>query len=188
MTIKLTVESFLKDVENHKMVSCIGNEGVRDIKFKKPDSGDMWFGISTFSGHLCIYGDMGCYVFSRYGTDDMFNFFRSTELKINYSSWSEKIVATSRFGKNNNGNSWEYFDFDKTIANIKENYWDSDKVLAALEEVSEDNSDVRVYDQLNEIEGLEDVGEHMVYSPCYHVLWCMYAIVWAIQQYDAREV
>ena len=31
---------------------------------------------------------------------------------------------------------------------------------------------------------LQDFWEHDLTKPTFHVLWCMYAIVWGIQQYD----
>ena len=74
--------------------------GYRHLLFRQPNSGNMWFEIITWPDSLMIRGDMGSWSFSR--VQDMFTFFRSDQLKINPSYWTEKIDSESRFG----GPSW----------------------------------------------------------------------------------
>jgi hypothetical protein len=152
----------------------------------------MWFEVVTWPGSLAIHGDMGTWTFSR--VDDMFTFFRSKELKINAQYWCEKVGAESRFG----GPS-EKFNSDTFKANVissLDNY-DLDKtentaVIEALERdvfCEEDEASVRralanfSHDGFTFSDSWEINGN----AYTYHFLWCLHAIVWAIQQYDAAE-
>ena len=75
-------------------LSILHDEGVyRHLQMKQPNTNNMWYDIVTYPNNLVISGDMGCCVFSR--INDMFQFFRTDELSINYSYWSEKEQATS---------------------------------------------------------------------------------------------
>lgn len=95
-----TEESFLKDVEKHKM-TVVRDDGVyRHLRFAATGqySWNQWFEIVTWPGRLAYHGDMGTYVFSR--IEDMFQFFRDGrqdgKLHINTSYWGEKLDAVSR--------------------------------------------------------------------------------------------
>jgi hypothetical protein len=100
MTHECTEERFLRDVADHRMI-VISDEGVnRHIRFKEPNSSNMYFDLITWPGHLCYTGDMGTYVFQR--LHDMFEFFRTDReyhrqrgrrLGINLSYWTEKLIA-----------------------------------------------------------------------------------------------
>ena len=99
-----TEESFLKDVENHKMTVLLDNGVYRHLRFSS-GSFNMQFDIVTYPWHLVFSGDMGCFVFSR--LDDMFEFFRCDwindrkdgKLRINPSYWGEKLEAVDRRGR-----------------------------------------------------------------------------------------
>lgn len=112
-----TEERFLRDVAQHQM-TVIRDDGVsRHIRFKKPDSSDMFFDLITWPGHLCYTGDMGTYVFQR--LTDMFEFFRTDraynqsrgrKLGINLGYWTEKLIAVDG---NRHGGKPKAFDEEK---------------------------------------------------------------------------
>ncbi|NHQ93355.1 hypothetical protein [Janthinobacterium lividum] len=91
-------ERFLRDVAKHEMI-VIRDDGVhRHIRFKQPDSSNMFFDLVTWPGFLCYSGDMGTYVFQR--TQDMFGFFRKNGRLdgIDRRYWAEKIEAADNTG------------------------------------------------------------------------------------------
>jgi len=96
MTLACTQEDFLRDVERHEII-VIRDDGVnRHIRFTQPNSGNMYFDLITWPGHLCYTSDMGTYVFRR--LHDMFEFFSTDrrsddKLYINLCYWTEKLIA-----------------------------------------------------------------------------------------------
>jgi hypothetical protein len=98
MSAACSEERFLRDVAKHEM-TVIRDDGVhRHIRFKQPDSSNMFFDLVTWPGFLCYSGDMGTYVFQR--TQDMFGFFRKNGRLngIDHRYWAEKIEAADRTG------------------------------------------------------------------------------------------
>lgn len=98
---KLTVESFLKNVENHTANILLDNGVYRHIHCSNNGSSNRHFNIVTYPGYLVISGDMGGFTFRR--LNDMFNFFGGYEGKpthpgINADYWHEKCESVSRFG------------------------------------------------------------------------------------------
>lgn len=100
-----TDESFLKNVQNHKIKILNDNEVYRHIRFSDGSS-NMFFELITAPGLLLYRGDMGCYEFER--LHDMFDFFRKDRehgktmngnLSINTGYWEEKCQSESRFGR-----------------------------------------------------------------------------------------
>ena len=87
---------WLEASKNHEMQVVYDDGCRREVIFKSPGSGDHWFGLKTWPWHICIYGDIGTYVFSR--VEDMFTFFRRDELSVNEGYWHEKLKSISRFG------------------------------------------------------------------------------------------
>jgi hypothetical protein len=204
---QMTSGQFLKDVESHA-ITIKQNDGLyRHLSFRQPGphSWNMWFDLVTWPGNLVIRGGMGTWAFSR--VDDMFRFFRSSEeLKINPHYWMEKIDAESRFG----GPSMR-FSPDKFKVAVLERLEGcelradtSDKIKAELEDEVfgiEDESEARR--ALRDFEHYHlpdpsaipckkftftDTWEIKAQGYTYHYLWCCYAIVWGIQQYDAAQV
>lgn len=190
--MKLTKEIFLNEVKNHKM-HIVLDEGVnRVIEFKNPETCNQWFGISTFNNHLVFYGDMGTYVFQK--TKDMFNFFRSDELKIRPNYWHEKLQAkdlqcnTLVFDLD----SWKElvkFHFEQIDCSYKE---EKIKFLSDVSDESEartcfsnyTDSDAWGQNFVGKEEEIYDLSVCDSYVYSHHFIWCCYAIVWAIKQYD----
>lgn len=182
---------FLCDVSGHKMTVRLNSGVYRHLHFRAAkDSWNMWFEVVTWPGSLAIHGDMGTWTFSR--LDDMFDFFRSSELKINASYWGEKIQAESRFG-----GPYKIFDSESFKANVLSSLdgygldeCEVKDIAAALEdEVFAEEDEQCAYRALAEFkyEGgfqFSDYWEISGMGYSYHFLWCLYAIVWGIQQYD----
>jgi hypothetical protein len=180
-------ESFLKNVANHKL-TIIKDDGLyRHIRLKAPGTSCRYFDIVTWPGHLAYTGDMGSYTFTR--VKDMFEFFRDDDDSwgINPRYWSEKVVAMDNSDKIKN------FCWDKFVTNLMEECETDEQkswMKSELKCVENDEfgavSFVREFDNDNEAGvDLSDFWERSssVFSSRY--LWCCYALVWAIRQYDA---
>lgn len=180
---------FPKDIANHQMMIKLDNALYRHLSFRKPDNSHQWFELVTFPHVLVINGDMGTWTFSR--VEDMFTFFRGE--RINTSYWSEKVLSSSRFG-----GPEEKFDRDVWIGNVLqhvEDYADDfeqrESIKAALTrevfDCEEDEGCLKRALAEFEHDGFEftDSWEIDGKAWTYHFIWCLYAIVWGIQQYDA---
>lgn len=194
----LTVEQFQRDVANHKMTMTVRLDAglYRHLAFRTegPNSWNLWFELVTWPNAIIIRGDMGSWSFSR--VEDMFRFFRnSKELEINPHYWEEKCESVdTRTGP------CKVFDSDyyrECILESLDNYdLEGDKHAATREALQQalretDDDQRSIYDAACGFEyedfRLSDPWEigGRVYS--YHFLWCLYAIVWGIQQYDAMK-
>jgi hypothetical protein len=191
-------EQFMDCVREHKMEVVMDNGVHRNLRFSKGSVFDS-FGITTWPGHLCVYGDRGTYVFSR--LYDMFDFFRKNEASPNISPyyWGEKIQAISRF------DGYEEFDpeaFRESVMHYLE-YWFDDQESDEREELREelerflgycdmsneyyaysDAHDWEYTSSSNKVYRLTDFHEYRIMKHTYNYLWCLYAIVWGIEQYD----
>jgi len=184
-------------------LSILHDEGVyRHLQMKQPNTNNMWYDIVTYPNNLVISGDMGCCVFSR--INDMFQFFRTDELSINYSYWSEKEQATSIFGQNT--------EYDRSTLpkylDMCRNRWVKKYVPSEdeIEEVDESLDDAKYIISYfrHEIEAYDFLGEIDEYSPLEKIIdqnywelnftkttgfqeWRLYAINHAIRLYDAEK-
>lgn len=216
MTREVTEESFLKDVSKHEM-TIIRDDGVhRHLRMKKPQSGDMYFDIVTYPHFLVYSGDMGCYVFSR--IDDMFEFFRAglrdpAKLQINEGYWAEKLEATDKPDghKSYSPARFERYVNDR-VKELLENELDEEscedlaQTKEDLRQQIEDNILAYAHDNeyaartaLAEFEWITDTNlgkrrpfqdswEANFYEYTFRFVWCLYAIVWTIREYDLRKV
>ena len=193
---------FLEDVRHHVMTIQNDDGLFRVVRFARPGSSVYAFTVVTWPGYLAITGDMGDYVFSR--VPDMFTFFRSTDeaLRINPSYWHEKMVAEGR-------ERAKEFSKDHILEYVRERLdaWIEEEG-PTQEEIAtvKSNIDLLIVSPLNSGEyGMEGSCRLLYEFPCsrsegfqldeptdwpsfqeytYHFLWCLYAIVWGIQQYD----
>lgn len=197
MAIEKIKVNFLKDTEDFHIRSIEEVGIVRNIRFGSMDGGSAHhFNLTTWPGYLAISGDMGCFVFRR--VEDMFDFFRSDEeLKINPDYWHEKITSTG--GRR----SAKSFYKDKLLSSCREifeSYSESfelseDQKSELWEEMQSVFSDCRSQRDVThaamgfDMHGFqfdyESIPDGMDYS--YHFIWCLFAIVWGIQQYDAHK-
>jgi hypothetical protein len=202
-----TEERFLSDVANHEMRIDRDDGLSRELKFRNPEGygSNCWFEIITWPGRLCINGDHGCYVFSR--ISDMFKFFRHNganadgkPLYINDGYWAEKLVAAASDRskvRNWSDDKFERIVKERFVAHIRENMRGmpnerrelreaiESEVLAVSEVETDAISEARDFD----MHGLnfEDVWEWDCTEWNFHFIWCLYAIVWGIQQYDKSK-
>ena len=219
MSAASTEERFLRDVSKHEM-TVIRDDGVhRHIRFKQPDSSNMFFDLVTWPGFLCYSGDMGTYVFQR--TQDMFGFFRKNGRLdgIDRRYWAEKIEAADNTGVTRHShdefmrqiNDWvdQHAEGDKPGDDEPEQLALWAEAYAELraevesEVLSADSNEVRCFDAANDFEHAGDAWQAFhgpdakfeftdfwevdtkEYTPRF--LWCCYALVWGIEQYDAAQ-
>lgn len=189
-----TEKIFLKDVTEHQM-TILRDEGLcRHIRFKNPST--MSFDLITWPGYLCYTGDMGTYVFRR--LEDMFQFFRSShpcqsnedmQLSINPSYWAEKLEAVDRVDgprEYSPDKFREYFVWwmndNEASTELQEEIEDS--ILAYAEDGPEE---ARKAAMEFEYEGeylFPNFWEISIETYTFRYLWCCYAMVWGISQYD----
>lgn len=206
---RVTQQEFLRDVRSHAMTIERDDGIYRHIRFQQSES--QWlhrFEIITWPGALCIRGDVGTYVFSRVA--DMFEFFRSPlptdgNLYINDGYWSEKLIASDCSGRRGDGAM--RFDPDLFceqvkrlyVEHVRENMRGMPDERRALRSAIED--EVLSYADSSESEALgaaqqfehdgfrlQDFWEVECRSYTAQFIWSLYAISWAIRQYDASKV
>lgn len=192
----LTENEFLANVMSHVM-TVIRDEGThRHLRFKQPGSMNRYFDLITWPGSLCFTGDMGTYVFSR--IEDMFTFFRSDykddRLHINPQYWAEKLDAADR----RTGGAADEYSPDKFRKQVA--YWlTSMEVSRAMRQAVKDQVLSRAddgeffamqaaVDFEHDGQRLSDFWEANLRDYTYHFVWCCYALVWAIKQYDTLQV
>lgn len=185
-----TEEKFLLDVAEHQMIIMRDAGTDRHLRFKRANTSNQYFDLITWPGVLCYHGDMGTFVFSR--IEDMFEFFREYEqsgpLKINLGYWAEKLRAVTRH------DGYEKFSSDlfkqRVMEYAKDCGADRPTMNVIRDEVlpkAEDGEQMAYYAAYNfEHDGfrLTDFYEINCREYTYYFVWCCYAIVWAIRQYD----
>lgn len=192
--IPLGPEQFLIDVSEHRL-SLRRDDGLyRHLSFRKPKDSNLWFDIVTWPDCLVMRGDMGTWAFSR--VEDMFTFFRNEKLKINRSYWAEKLLNGTDGGRR----SAQEFDEDVFRAALEDqlvNYYDIDgERLDAIRSALKEKLSFHEGEGQHGLMGAayDFKHDHFQFDPCelpsgliyqYHFVWCLYAIVWGIQQYDA---
>ena len=199
MTVELTKETFLRDVSAHTM-EVVRSEGVnRHLRFRRGGESYVYgFDVITWPGTLCIHGDCGTYVFSR--VTDMFEFFRSSDGRINPSYWHEKVEAQDRTG---GVKEWDEKVFRRAVVERFRDWWRDlgefrarrgcwDEVRSMVLDCSDDEHQAMAsaYDFSFSWHGgrdfrFEDAYELAGERFTHRFLWNCHAIVWAIQQFDA---
>lgn len=198
MTWKCTEKDFLENVKDHK-IHVLQDDGLRrHIRYQRDGSWCYGFDLLTWPGHLCITGDCGSYLFAR--IEDMFGFFRDgkDKLRINPHYWAEKCLAHKGI---------EEFDADKFRENVKEwfkNVEESDdfeddeedeektnrkeEIREAVEELLQLDNEFECYQAIRDFDydliDFSDFWECNCKDYTYQYIWCLYAIVWGINQYD----
>lgn len=207
-----TQEQFLRDAGAHKMTVIRDNGVDRHITFRSPDGGSpYWFEVLTWPGALCIRGDMGTYVFSR--TADMFEFFRKnnrnvpSDLYINTGYWCEKLQAVACNGEGRGrADEFSYEKFEaKVKTHVARHLEDSEISVERLAELMDEiQSEILAPAQDYRSEGnafrcmrefsapdfpdlFDECYEWNVREYTFHFVWNLYAIAWAIRQYDAAK-
>jgi len=193
-----TAEEFLKDVANHQMTIPLSDGVYRHVRFRSTVRGwNQWFDLVTWPGCLTISGDMGTWTFSR--LPDMFEFFRDSQLRINEGYWAEKLQGGNCTGRSSGAMQFdaELFrerlfgqikDFDLTA---KQRGFVGRELKELLDSTDENEHYMyrAVYDFDCEVPGYgrfrfdgAELPNGRTYT--YRFVWCLYAIVWGIQQFD----
>lgn len=208
MAREITQDEFLKDVQNHVM-TLVHDDGLhRHLVFRQPEPSSWlhWFEVVTWPGALCIRGYCGTYVFSR--LPDMFKFFRhdcpNGGLYINDGYWAEKLIASESRGRHADGVM--RFDPDEFRDAVNRHY--VDHVRHNMRGMPDERKALREaleYDVLSSADDgehaamraacdfehdgfqLTDFWEVDCHKYTVQFIWSLYAISWAIKQYDARE-
>lgn len=188
-------EQFDKDTANHSIDVQLDDGVFRHIVCTNNGSSVYRFNITTWPGYLCISGDMGCFVFSR--LFDMFEFFvddKRDPWGINPGYWGEKLQER--------GDSYKKYcseKFEKTIRELLENHleWeDDDEKRAKLEDEMDTfftetdtyfEADARRAIGEFDCSAFDDVWECDFDEYTFHYIWCLRAIVWCINHYNAQK-
>jgi len=201
MEINDIKENFIKDIKDHAL-TVVREDGLyRHIRCQRSDSWVYGFEIITWPGYLAYVGDMGDYVFKR--IPDMFDFFGSNG--INPSYWSEKVVAEC-YDKIREFSEEEYRkQVEKWRDNIVEDIetpYDGDEEDRAIEQnafiqavnnelldyLVDSISEEECYRLLSEFKHNDiqcyDAWEWDFKTFTYRYIWALYAITWAIGQYN----
>lgn len=193
----ITKDYFLSTVKDHKMTIEQDNGVFRCIEFEKPGNVSYYFRLTTFPGYLVITGDCGNYVFRR--LHDMFDFFRSSDFTIDPGYWAEKLDAIDKHSNvrvyseelackflTEDFNNWceenGYNEHGQDDLHASDSYDFQHAILDGC--ATEDG-----FLLLGTVElpcGYTcDTWEFDPYELSPSFIWCLYAIVWGIQQYDA---
>jgi hypothetical protein len=192
-TYHCSAERFAQDTSAHQMTVSRADGVNRHLQFRSPAGSIYWFDVITWPGTLCINGDCGTYVFRR--VTDMFDFFRNPAGSINPTYWAEKCVSGALDGIKR----FEWDAFERAVRAYMDNVVDNDAAVEWAKEVRKE-----VFDSLGSIEqdqfgavtfirAFEHDGFHFTdwESDCreytFHFIWCLRAIVWSIQQWDASQ-
>ena len=191
-----TLEQFLEDVKNHELTICQNDCVYRHLEFKNPKHHNHYFSISTLPNYLLITGYMGTLVFSR--QYDMFDFFRSDDLKINPYHWSRQIQSTTQRAAEA---SFLEFDLNKIIEYAQEklnHFLESNELSEVDKEELLEEFDRKIlscsgdeFEIVGEIKNFNchsfkfiDFLEDDYTEYTYGYIWLCYAIVWGIKKFD----
>lgn len=200
---------FLKDVSQHKMTVLMDDGLYRHLRFVSSGepAWNQWFEIITWPGRLAYSGDMGTYVFAR--LDDMFEFFRADQrsydkMYINPGYWAEKLQAVDIRGSVGDYQEFSPERFTEYVQGDLEEWLrecsldkEGERQLREAVGVVLESADCgkeeafrTVCNFREEIGGqtfmFHDAWEWNVSEYTRRYLWCCYALVWAIRQYDER--
>ena len=187
-----TEETFLKDVRKHQIQVLRDDGEYRHVRFSN-GSYCMQFDLITWPGYLAYSGDMGCYVFSR--IRDMFEFFRGKPegpLAINLGYWHEKVEAQAR---HDGVKEYQPEKFREQVERWLESLEATEEQRQAVElevlRYADDGEHEAMRAAMDfEHDGfrLTDFWEANCTEYTYRYIWCCYALVWGIRQYDASKV
>lgn len=212
----VTEARFLSDIATHQL-EIIKDDGLyRHLRFKQPDSINMYFDLVTWPGHLSYSGDMGSYTFTR--LRDMFEFFRTDQdserlkskgltLGINPSYWAEKLQSVDknsgyeefdeeRFEEIIKGRvlSWCRENKDRTTKEERRELWGEvmDQVLSLEDNYTGQRRTGAAYDFHHTVNRnlnfyFEDLFDSRLQRYTLRFLWCCYALAWGIKLYDETK-
>jgi len=188
---------FERNTADHEL-TVVRDDGLyRHLRCQAPGTWSYGFDIVTWPGYLFIGGDVDDFVFAR--IPDMFEFFGDgTKYSggINPSYWSEKLQGPRAIDQA------ERYSSERLRAQIRE--WCRER-CEELDRAEVEDLERAVAEKLLDREELADQTSalflvrdfehagHQIYEPeewdlreyTQGFLWCCWAIVWAIEQYNA---
>ncbi len=184
---------FAKDVAEHVM-EVIRDDGLyRHLRFKQPESSNMYFDILTWPGCLCFTGDMGTYVFQR--VRDMLSFFRrdaGRHVELRYAA--EKLLAED-IGDGTRRYSQELFEeaVNERVADaveLRDTEWAEELRSAVEGDVLSWGGEERAAQTAVREFTWDDFSFGDWENGCkdfsYRFVWCCRAVEWAVARYDER--
>lgn len=195
---KQVLDQFVEDVSEHQL-TIMRDAGVyRHLLCRNPKFDKMYaFEIITSPNLLLFHGDCGTFVFSR--LHDMFQFFRSdcvrSDLPLGY--WSEKIEAAPA--------GIDVMMYSQRLAEdsvqaVFDTWAQSQSLQGSDLEHAQQELDDQILIHCDSLDALFDcIGTELECGYTFDivdvnyrtlhpaVIWCMYAIVWAIRQYDKAK-
>lgn len=198
------LQQFQRDTAEHLM-EVLHDDGIyRHLRFSRAHSGAYHFALTTWPGYLCISGDMGCFTFSR--ISDMFEFFRdnNSSMGINPSYWAQKLESGASTADRRLYMEW---DGDAFVRAVVEEYkaWlesgalpEPDTTEAVKDEIRNEILEKAEFEEVacmavsefycSDASGLFqdfliDMG-NSCHRYSFHYLWCCWAIVHGIAEYD----
>lgn len=194
---KATAERFRRDTAEHVMTVLHADGLYRHLRCARPESSMYWFEVVTWPGALALRGDVdGRPVFSR--LDDMFQFFRSGNGRINPQYWAEKLGDPSAVESYSEDRFKEYV--NEALAEAEAEYpgvtaaWaDHMEWEACADFEDQARSALRDFEFTPDgAEGVEpfrfeDTWEWDLTDWSWSYLWACHAIVWAIARYDEQR-
>lgn len=211
--MSLNEETFLEQVKDHQMTVIRDDGEYRHVRFRKPNTNNMFFDLVAFPGTLVFTGDMGTYTFSR--ERDMFRFFHvrpddTLTRSIDKRYWGEKMTAICKNG--------DYREYQPSVARESVKYrfdnwcedqgqpdedaseqeklaWEDRKtalwaeitreVLRHVDDEHEFWEAVRefTYDDFE----FTDYHELSTQGYTHHFVWCCFAIAWGVRKYYAAQ-
>ncbi len=193
-------ERFPKDIAEHRITIEHDDGLFRHVTFMRPKTFAYGFHLTTWPGYLCISGDMG--TFSFYRLTDMFEFFRHDKPKslgdrwfINPGYWAEKCVSIDR------NSPIEQYSADVFRERINE-YLDEAEAspqlrnavkMLVLSRADDEHEAMTAAINFRSKHGKDgeftfsDAWEWSMEDYTHGFLWCLYAIAWGVQRYDAEK-
>ncbi len=190
-------DAFPQAIAKHTMTVLLDQHVHRHLVCSEPGTWVHGFTITTWPGELCISGDMGTFVFRR--LPDMFAFFRNDAGRVNIDYWHEKVLASDRAVGTQKYSAEEFVErVTKDLEEwLVEHEIDEETKQAArldfkwdvLSRADDGEAEARQAARDFQISGEQvfvDFWEVSLSEYSYQFAWCCHAIVWAIQQWDAR--
>lgn len=187
-------DRFERDTRDHEM-TVLHDDGVyRHLRFKQPESSFYWFDLVTWPGYLTICGDVETYTFCR--TNDMFTWFGG-DARISPEYWAQKLSGPPR-------DLSRSYSHDVLRARVLDwardhcEWGDGEAIYPALLAGALEREILHDYTQFEQEgrERLQLLEEAVGYMDCWEwrlrdfdpvFLWCCWAIVRGIAQYQAAR-
>lgn len=185
---------FLRHVEGHELTVHLDDGVHRHLTFRRKETINRYFNITTWPGYLTISGDMGCYVFAR--LPDMFEFFRDDKGRINPDYWSEKLQADQKGSGHREFSDrlyrqaavWDFRSYYPAGTEGRIEAWKDfrEELLDSFapSSVGEAVEAVHSYVDPEGKSKFQEFWDHRLEDYTYHFIWCCRAIQWAVERYD----